>query len=121
MKFYVTGGSDLAGIEDNSVDALWSFDVFVHINQREFEGYIHDFIRVMRPGAVGVIHHGRSGGKRGGWQSDLSAESVVQTLTDNRFEIVQQFESCKEGGSDIPVSLYQDVVTVFRRQPSTDR
>jgi hypothetical protein len=115
-EFYITGGSDLAGIPDNSVDALWSFDVFVHVNQHELEGYIHDFIRVMRSGAVGVIHHGKSGGRHGGWRSDLSAESVVRSPTDNGFEIVQQFESWKEAGSEMPVGSYQDVVTVFRRQ-----
>jgi hypothetical protein len=61
--FYVTSGSDLAGVPDNSIDALWSYDVFVHVNQREFDAYINDFIRVMRSGAMGVIQHGKSGGK----------------------------------------------------------
>jgi ubiquinone/menaquinone biosynthesis C-methylase UbiE len=114
-EFYVSGGSDLAGVPDASIDALWSYDVFVHINQREFDAYVSDFLRVMRPGAIGVIQHGKSGGKHGGWRSDLSVESVARSLTDNGFEIVQQFESWKEAGSDRPVGLYEDVVTVFQR------
>jgi ubiquinone/menaquinone biosynthesis C-methylase UbiE len=114
-EFYVTRGDDLASVPDASVDALWSYDVFVHVNQREFGTYARDFIRVMRPGAIGVISHGKSGGMHGGWRSDLSAESVAGSLTHNGFEIVQQFDGRKEAGSDTPVGLYQDVMTVFRR------
>jgi hypothetical protein len=114
-EFYVTHGDDLARVPNDSVDALWSYDVFVHVNQCEFDLYACDFIRAMRSGAIGVIQHGKSGGKQGGWRSDLSAESVARSLTDKGFEIVQQFDGWQEAGSDTPVGLYEDVVTVFRR------
>jgi ubiquinone/menaquinone biosynthesis C-methylase UbiE len=72
--FLVTQGSDVAGVADQSIDAIWSFDVFVHINQAEVTNYVKEFRRVLRPGGSGVIHHGKFAGAEGGWRSDLTTE-----------------------------------------------
>ena len=60
-EFFVVSGSDLEGVEDGSIDVIWSFDVFVHINEAEVEGYAKEFARVLAPGGCGIIHHGSIG------------------------------------------------------------
>ena len=47
--FKVGNGEDVSSIESNSVDAIWSFDVFVHVNKPQFNSYIAEFARVLRP------------------------------------------------------------------------
>jgi SAM-dependent methyltransferase len=79
-RFAVGSGADLAGVEDSSIDAIWSFDVFVHINVAEVEGYAAEFRRVLRPGGVGVIHHGGVGGATGGWRSNVTGAAFEEIL-----------------------------------------
>ena len=49
---YVRGeGSDLTGVADRSIDAVWSFDVFVHLAPLDVAGYLSEIARVLAPGA----------------------------------------------------------------------
>ena len=114
VNFFKTSGCDLVGVVDGSVDALWSFDVFVHINGREVASYVKEFRRVMRPGAVGVIHHGGGAGVHGGWRSDLTKEQLSSLLDQSGFVISNQFDTWTDGGRNYDVGNYQDVITVFR-------
>ena len=114
-RFIVGSGNDLAGVPDASVDALWSFDVFVHINRKEVECYADEFLRVMRPGAVGIIHHGSVGGTLGGWRSNLTHEGMLDLLKQRGFQIVASFKEWQDGDVTHQAGLYQDIVTVFRR------
>jgi ubiquinone/menaquinone biosynthesis C-methylase UbiE len=114
-RFEVGSGTDLKGLADKSVDALWSFDVFVHINQAEVEKYADEFRRVLRPGAVGVIHHGSVGGALGGWRSNVTHEAMLKLLQDRGFEIVSSVKSWEEDGKTHEAGLYQDVITTFRQ------
>lgn len=114
-RFMVGNGSDLSGVPDGSVDAIWSFDVFVHINQAEVESYADEFRRIMTPGAIGVIHHGSVGGTLGGWRSNITHDAMLKLLKDRGFEIVDSFLEWQDGGTTHQAGLYKDVITVFRR------
>ena len=113
--FIVGSGCDLKAIPDSSVDAIWSFDVFVHINQAEVEAYADEFRRVMAPGATGVIHHGSAGGAHGGWRSNVTHESMLKLLRERGFEIVDSFLEWQDEGATHQAGLYKDVITVFRK------
>ena len=52
-KFEMGNGHDLSSISTGSVDAVWSFDVFVHINKPQFKSYMVEFPRI-KPGGVGT-------------------------------------------------------------------
>lgn len=114
-SFQVGSGQDLAGIDSNSVDALWSFDVFVHINQAEVERYADEFNRVFKPGAIGIIHHGSVGGSLGGWRSNLTHSAMLDLLKKRGFEIIASFKEFQHDGVTHQTGLYEDVVTVFRK------
>ena len=53
MDFRLGNGSDLAGVASGSIDAVWSFDVFVHVNRAEFKAYAAEIARVLRQGGEG--------------------------------------------------------------------
>lgn len=113
--FAVGSGRDLAGVPDKSLDGIWSFDVFVHINQAEVASYLDEFKRVMRPGAVAVLHHGSVGGKRGGWRSDMTGDAMKKMLADRGFELVTMFAEWESpDGTTHPAGLYEDLITVFK-------
>ena len=51
-------GHGLAPIADASVDAVFSFDVFVHLPQWDIFNYLREIRRVLRSGGKAVLHHG---------------------------------------------------------------
>jgi ubiquinone/menaquinone biosynthesis C-methylase UbiE len=112
--FLVGSGSDLRGIPDRSIDALWSFDVFVHINETEVDAYANEFKRVMTPAAMGIVHHGGVGGAAGGWRSNVTSSSMLDLLRKRGFEIVDSFSEWQDQGTVQNVSGYRDSITVFR-------
>jgi SAM-dependent methyltransferase len=50
-------GRGLATIADASVDAAFSYDVFVHLHHWDFVNYLLELRRVLRPGGKAVIQH----------------------------------------------------------------
>ena len=65
VSYVLSSGADLPGVEDGSVDAVWSFDVFVHVAPLDQVGYLGEIARVLRPSGVAAIHHadGRNRGQ----------------------------------------------------------
>jgi SAM-dependent methyltransferase len=114
-RFEVGNGEDLALIENGSVDGVWSFDVFVHINKREFKSYVSDFARVLKPGGVGLIQHGSVAGAAGGWRSDVRTSDVCEFLLSSGLIVDRQFQSWDDNGRKFEAGLYQDVITCFRK------
>lgn len=113
--FLVGSGQDLAGVPDASIDSIWSFDVFVHINESTVARYLSEFVRVMRAGAIAVIHHGSAGGSAGGWRSDLTRERMHALIAERPLKIDQCIDGWFENGQRYDVAGYQDVITVFQR------
>ena len=114
-EFWVGSGSDLKGVATASIDAIWSFDVFVHINRSQFKSYAEEFARVLRPGGSGIIQHGAIGGEKGGWRSDMTAEDARTFLRSAGLEVIEQVDSWSDSGVEFKAGLYDDVVTVFRK------
>jgi SAM-dependent methyltransferase len=114
--FRVGNGSDLAGVADMSVDAVWSFDVFVHVNQAQWRTYAAEIRRVLKPGGVAVLHHGTVGGRAGGWRSDVTAEAAVAILSGAGLTVTDHFRSWRDGDREFRAGYYEDAVTVVRRE-----
>jgi ubiquinone/menaquinone biosynthesis C-methylase UbiE len=115
VEFVVGSGSDLKAVASASADAIWSFDVFVHINRPQFKAYAAEFARVLKVGGKGVVHHGSVAGKMGGWRSDVTEADVRDFLGSEQLEITDQISSWWENGKEHKFDRYNDVVTVFRK------
>ena len=65
IQYILSSGSDLLGVEDGSIDAVWSFDVFVHVAPCDQAAYLEEIARVLAPGGIAVVHHadGRNRGQ----------------------------------------------------------
>lgn len=50
-------GRGLQGVEDRSVDLVFSYDSLVHADTEAMQGYVQELARVLRPGGVGFLHH----------------------------------------------------------------
>jgi SAM-dependent methyltransferase len=119
-KFFVGSGRDLAEVTTGSIDAIWSFDVFVHINAAEVAGYVEEFVRVLRPGGIAVIHHGAVGGSAGGWRSNLTAAALQKMLADRNLDAEQVLAQWSDGG-EIRKLAFGDLITVICKRAGDGR
>ncbi len=111
-RFVVGTGRDLRAVEKATVDAIWSFDVFVHINRAEVDAYAAEFARVLRPRGVGIVHHGGVGGASGGWRSNLTAEAFLRILDRHGLQPVRSVAHWMDG-QVVHDLQYGDQITVF--------
>lgn len=113
--FALTDGRSLPGVADGSVDVVWSFDVFVHINEVDVRRYLQEIHRVLRPGGRAILHHGSVGGGHGGWRSDLTTESLNAAVQECGLKRVSQVKGWDEGGVFHPAGLYEDLITTVEK------
>ena len=118
VDYVLTDGSALRGVEDASVDAVWSFDVFVHVAPGDQARYVAEIARVLRPGGIAAIHHanGRNRGiapSRHGWRAPMTAELFAALARDHGLAVERVVRSWGEGRHAL--GGYGDVVSVLRR------
>lgn len=141
IDYVLTDGSTLPGVPDTSVDFVWSFDSFVHMEADVVGGYLSEFARVLKPGGEFVIHHAdkrdwslravpltrRSGGagrvaqrilsqgrlRDSGRRADVSAELVERLARQNGLDVLWQRDSWGPRG-EFTVAKYHDVLTAGR-------
>lgn len=118
IEFHVNDGRTLSAIASNSVDGVWSFDVFVHIAPLEIGSYIAEIGRVLRPGGMAVIHHAAGGRANDAaaiaWRSTMTASLFAEMLQEQGLTLITQFDSWGRAGK-FEVPQRGDVVTVFRK------
>jgi len=117
VSFHVTSGSDLSFIDDERIDVVWSFDVFVHLAVADIKAYIREFARVLSRGGQAVIHHAAGGGVQGGWRSAMTREEFTEIAEEAGFQVVEQFDSWGDS-REFVVSSHQDVISVIRKPSS---
>jgi len=85
--FVRTDGVSLAGVADESVDLVFSFDSLVHAEMSTIEAYLVEIRRILTPDGVAFLHHSNLGslplvGEEGNphWRAlSVSAENVAES------------------------------------------
>jgi SAM-dependent methyltransferase len=116
LRCLISDGASLSGVEDDSVDAVWSFDVFVHIAPRDQAAYLTEIARVLRPGGVAAIHHadGRNRGaapSRAGWRAPMTTRLFAALARRRGLEVRQQVRDWSAGRHGL--GAYHDAITVL--------
>jgi SAM-dependent methyltransferase len=111
VEYWLIGEDGLSFIPDDSIDAIWSYDVFVHINPTDIASYINDFRRILKPGGVAVIHHAGEvypeALRTRGWRSAMTREFFAHLVHAAGLSLVLQDESL--------VHMPGDVISVFKK------
>jgi SAM-dependent methyltransferase len=145
-SFRVNDGRSLP-LDDGTVDLVWSFATFVHIDEPDVDAYLAECRRVLRPGGRFVIHHagwsdwslnltpltrlfGRPGHflqhrvlaagrwSRAGGRAPMSAPRFARMATGHGFVIDHQGD---RWGADQQFGVaYRDVITVGTKLVGAD-
>jgi SAM-dependent methyltransferase len=86
IKYVLGDGKGLSAVPEDSVDQVFSYDVFVHLQHWDIYNYLTEIRRVLRPGGKAVIHHANTFSELG-WKLFLS--HVPQSL--NRHKLYGTF------------------------------
>jgi SAM-dependent methyltransferase len=80
LEFYQPEGCDLREVPDNSVDFVFTFGTFVHIELDGIRQYLVEIKRVLKSGGIAVVHYGdkqKPHAKIIESFSDMSAEKML--------------------------------------------
>jgi SAM-dependent methyltransferase len=77
---FVNERGSLAMVADQSVDFVFSFDVFVHIRRNVVEEYLREFGRTLKMNGKGFIHHSNLGAYSNSIRNNFP-ESIRKLLT----------------------------------------
>ena len=125
--YTVNDGRSLPGVADSSVSFVWSYDVFVHVIEPDVDLYVKEIRRVLKPGAVGIIHHPntdeafrkkfgemRPKGSYQGLRAEMTTGVFSRILAHHGLAVVEHFSKWGDKGQFR--TRYDDVITVFRRR-----
>ena len=106
---YVRGDGRTIPFREGSIDAVWSYDVFVHINPADAQSYVSEIGRILRDEAYAVIHHPGQ---------DSAAERVQKHRSSLTDSMVRRF--AEASGLEIVLQTRElvnegDVLTVLRK------
>ncbi len=114
VQYHVTDGRSLP-LSLGSVDFVWSFDTFVHIEEPELRAYAQGLHKVMKPQSIGVIHHPGSPTaeqRQNGMRSMIDSRKFATILAENNLHVIRQ---TSEWGNGCNLKLTGDALTVFAR------
>lgn len=112
ISYGTTSGSNLEFIPDESVDFIWSFDVFVVINPTDIDHYIQEFARILKPGGRAIIHHAHEP-HFGGDRSQMTAGQFAGIVRKYGLNLTNQFDAWGEGFYH--VRHFHDMISVFEK------
>jgi ubiquinone/menaquinone biosynthesis C-methylase UbiE len=113
IEYYLIKDRGLNCIESESLDYIWSYDVFVHINPTDTEQYMVDFQRILKSGGVAIIHHpGASTDDRGrirrkDFRSWIDGPFFAHLVVKHGMKIVEQDDALAHRPGDL--------ITVFMK------
>jgi len=128
IRTHLSLGSDLPADLSGGVDGVWSFDCFVHIGPAEFEAYLLEIGRVLKPGGTAVIHHAdRSSGvvfrffkkeTESGWRSPVGRRDVRRWAQAAGLDVVVQ-ENRWRFPKPSGVPRFGDCISVLQKRVGT--
>ncbi len=112
VECVLTDGTDLSAVAPGSIDRVWSWDVFIHLQRSDQESYLRQCGALLAPAGRGLIHHTVAPSGRG-WRSVVPAEQMVQMCRTSGLEVVRQFTTWGDGRWATPTPA--DLITVFAK------
>jgi cyclopropane fatty-acyl-phospholipid synthase-like methyltransferase len=112
IEYRFIADDGLAFLDEASIDRIWSYDVFVHINPTDIDAYLGDFRRILKPGGVGVVHH--AGGSYG---SHASRTEFFRSYMDRDFfaHLVRKHGLVLVEQNEELAHMPGDVISVLRK------
>lgn len=97
IEYLLLDGKGFPSVQAGTVDVVFTYDVFVHIQHWDFYNYLTEIRRVLKPGGKAVVHHANTFSELG-WQcfhaqvpESLNRPKLPYTFTVMTPELVTAF------------------------------
>ena len=93
MRFIKNNGCDFPGVEEESVDFLFSFGCFVHLDAHLIDGYLKNIRAIVKPGANVLIQYSDKSKIMAQIRTDFSdtrPEQIRQMVLNSGFRILEE-------------------------------
>jgi SAM-dependent methyltransferase len=117
VTFFKNDGKSLGYIEDNSIDFIWSYDVFVHIDKKTQFDYFLEFKRVLKTNGKCIIHHtvgDITGSVEPGWRSKISRSDFNNMLMEAELDLNYQTQSWGKK-DEFNCKLFNDSISIITK------
>jgi ubiquinone/menaquinone biosynthesis C-methylase UbiE len=123
IEYHLSRGRALENVADGSVDAGFSYGVFVHLQHWDIFNYLLELHRVLRPGGKGVLQHSNTFSELG-WEvfrrevpRQLNRHKLPFTFVLNTPEVMREFVTragleCVDTLTDV---VRRDCITLLRK------
>lgn len=117
VEFHINDGRTIPMVANNSIQFIWSFDSFVHIEPDITAGYMAEFARVLSPGGRCAIHHPGTPSisqRTQGGRSQLTTELFARLASARGLRVLSQTDSWGPGGRS-NTKLFADCVSILEK------
>ncbi len=97
IEYYLADGRGLGKVADDSVDAAFSYGVFVHLQHWDIYNYLTELRRVLKPGGKAIIQHSNTFSELG-WKrfrnavpKQVNRHKLPGTFIVNTPELMREF------------------------------
>jgi len=123
LDLRLSNGQGLPGVEDGSVDAAFSYGVFVHLQHWDIYNYLSEINRVLRPGGRAIIQHSNTLSELG-WRQflrdtprQLNRHKLHMSFIVNTPELMREFVTragleCVDTRTDV---ARRDCITLIQK------
>ena len=121
IDYHVTESCTLPFIPDNSMDLVFSWGVFVHIEKQLIAGYFREFERVIKPGGRIWVQHGALGTHVAQSRSNFTNADMDRIAEDCGLTIAAQIMTSKGFYTEYKngeTAVYLDTISVLEKNES---
>lgn len=102
IEYFTNNGKRLSFIKDNSIDFIFSYDSFVHMEREVIDSYFREFHRILKKHGKAIIHHPDrrnilfyKTNKRmaEGARADISKDNIKKLAKKNNLKVNFQIDS----------------------------
>jgi ubiquinone/menaquinone biosynthesis C-methylase UbiE len=121
VDFCNTDGRTLSLLLSDSVQFIWSYDSFVHMEPDITECYLAEFARILSPGGRCAIHHPGTPTRRqraNGGRSELGADLFARIANASGLQVLSQVDSWGSGNRS-NTKLFADCISTIAKPNGT--
>ncbi|KAA2215801.1 class I SAM-dependent methyltransferase [Maribacter flavus] len=115
IDYHVNDGESLDFLQDNSIDFVFSMNVFIQMSPSVMEQYFRQISQKLKTNGIGFIHHSKNGRKKLGWRSEVTDMMVKEYCNRYRLEVIDQITSWENGKYEIWANQIIDSITIFKK------
>jgi len=115
FRYYQTAGDELNGIESATVDFVFTFGTFVHLEPEVIQSYLHHIERVLRSGGIATLQYAEKT-KPAAQQIDIFSNMTAEKME----AFVTQIPTFRIITHDVRLLNHSNIIVLEKRRQAQE-